>query len=220
MRWISPDQPFADTQIDNPQSWNLYQYCGNNPIFFSDPDGRAGELAQAAPLVVAWDWALLSNNPYVIVGVATITIGYAAYEGYKLGGAGCMDKNAVYVQQTMEHLNEKQAAQSSDTDSYEVDDEDKIADDQLLAPPNKRGNAPIGKDGHPVELHHPDQDDPNRVVEKTKTDHRGKGNFKKNHNNTGQEKSKIDRKTHKQKKNKYLKKEWGRGRFKEKKKEK
>ena len=38
-RWISPDQPFNDNKDDNPQSWNLFSYVGNNPINFEDIDG-------------------------------------------------------------------------------------------------------------------------------------------------------------------------------------
>jgi hypothetical protein len=56
-----------------------------------------------------------------------------------------------------------------------------------------KGKAPMGKDGKPVELHHPGQEK-GKVVDMTQTDHRGGDNFKKNHTNTGKEPSKIDRK--------------------------
>ena len=36
--------------------------------------------------------------------------------------------------------------------SHQITVDKKIPNDDLLAPPSKRGNAPIGKDGHPVEL--------------------------------------------------------------------
>ena len=38
-RWNSADQPFADVQFANPQTWNLYIYCVNNPIVSIDSDG-------------------------------------------------------------------------------------------------------------------------------------------------------------------------------------
>ncbi|HOD98959.1 MAG TPA: RHS repeat-associated core domain-containing protein, partial [Syntrophales bacterium] len=38
-RWLSPDQPFADSMTDNPQSWNLYAYCRGNPIVRIDITG-------------------------------------------------------------------------------------------------------------------------------------------------------------------------------------
>jgi RHS repeat-associated protein len=39
-RFMSPDEPFADFDPDNPQSWNLYGYVRNNPMTNTDPDGN------------------------------------------------------------------------------------------------------------------------------------------------------------------------------------
>lgn len=38
-RFTSPDQPFADQEEEDPQSWNLYSYVRNNPVLFVDPFG-------------------------------------------------------------------------------------------------------------------------------------------------------------------------------------
>ncbi len=40
-RFLSPD-PLRnkDEALTNPQLWNLYSYCNNNPIAYFDPDGR------------------------------------------------------------------------------------------------------------------------------------------------------------------------------------
>ncbi len=38
-RFTSADEPLADQDEDDPQSWNLYQYAGNNPLLFTDPTG-------------------------------------------------------------------------------------------------------------------------------------------------------------------------------------
>ena len=40
-RWTSPDQPFADQHIEDPQSWNMYAYVRNNPLVHVDPNGKA-----------------------------------------------------------------------------------------------------------------------------------------------------------------------------------
>jgi RHS repeat-associated protein len=41
-RFLQPDLPFADQRPSNPQTWNLYPYARNNPLYFVDPTGRAG----------------------------------------------------------------------------------------------------------------------------------------------------------------------------------
>src|SRR5690554_2668646 len=89
----------------------------------------------------------------------------------------------------------------------------KIPNCELCGPPNKRGNAPIGKDGYPVELHHRNQKPNGPIDEMTRTDHRLGDNFKKNHSNTGQEASQIDRSTWRKEQKDYWKNEWDRGRF-------
>jgi RHS repeat-associated protein len=38
-RFTSPDVPFADQWEEDPQSWNLYTYVGNNPTNTTDPSG-------------------------------------------------------------------------------------------------------------------------------------------------------------------------------------
>ncbi|HEU4408222.1 MAG TPA: FG-GAP-like repeat-containing protein [Polyangiaceae bacterium] len=89
----------------------------------------------------------------------------------------------------------------------------KISNGELQAPPPKRGSAPIGKDGKPVELHHRGQSPDSPLDEMTRAEHRGPGNFSKNHSNTGQEPSKIDRQQWKKEQRDYWAKEWDSGRF-------
>ena len=39
-RWLSPDPVInRDAAIMNPQLWNLYSFCRNNPVTYWDPDG-------------------------------------------------------------------------------------------------------------------------------------------------------------------------------------
>jgi RHS repeat-associated protein len=40
-RFMRPDDPLADQDPDNPQSWNLYTYVRNNPLNNTDPSGNA-----------------------------------------------------------------------------------------------------------------------------------------------------------------------------------
>ena len=40
-RFTSPDRPFADQFVSNPQSWNLYSYVRNNPLRYVDDTGKA-----------------------------------------------------------------------------------------------------------------------------------------------------------------------------------
>lgn len=40
-RFTSPDKPFADQHVYDPQSWNLYIYARNNPLRFLDLHGEA-----------------------------------------------------------------------------------------------------------------------------------------------------------------------------------
>ena len=40
-RFTSPDKPFVDQHLADPQSWNLYSYARNNPLKFVDDGGEA-----------------------------------------------------------------------------------------------------------------------------------------------------------------------------------
>ncbi|WP_373987770.1 RHS repeat-associated core domain-containing protein [Duganella sp. BuS-21] len=89
----------------------------------------------------------------------------------------------------------------------------KMPNDEFLRYPKDRGTAPIGADGYSIELHHITQEDDSPLIEMTRTNHRLGKNFKENHTNTGQEKSKIGRDLFKKKQRDYWKSEWDNGRF-------
>jgi len=57
----------------------------------------------------------------------------------------------------------------------------------------KQGKPPIGTDGKKVELHHAGQTTNSPLVEMTQTQHRGRGNYARNHQNTGQQPSEVNR---------------------------
>ena len=107
----------------------------------------------------------------------------------------------------------KNATKAENTAKDTSNDGKKIPNSELQAPPTKRGNAPTGHDGHPVELHHRGQKPDSPLDEMTRTEHQGKGNFKKNHENTGQHPSEINRKAWKTEKKQYWNTQWDGGRF-------
>jgi RHS repeat-associated protein len=47
-RFTSPDKPFADQHMEDPQSWDLYSYTRNNPLKFVDATGTELRLAADA----------------------------------------------------------------------------------------------------------------------------------------------------------------------------
>jgi hypothetical protein len=100
-----------------------------------------------------------------------------------------------------------------DVDIVSKNMKERVPNDEL-EPPTKRGNAPISKkDGKPIEIHHNEQNPEGPFYEKTQTDHRLGGNYKKNHPNYS-EKSKINRSQWAQQKKKYWENEWDAGRWK------
>jgi hypothetical protein len=44
-RFTSPDEPFADQDPADPQSWNLYAYGRNNPLRYVDPSGETATVS-------------------------------------------------------------------------------------------------------------------------------------------------------------------------------
>jgi RHS repeat-associated protein len=177
----------ADTVVPDwfdSQSFNRFAYCRNNPLKYKDPTGHWFGIDDAF------------TGPVDELAVAGL-LGIAAY------GFG-----SKAAQDALNYMADK----AKDL-ARQITVKDKIPNRDLLAPPSKRGNAPVGKDGHPVELHHPDQQNTDEREELSRTDHRGKGNFKKNHPNVGQEPSKIDRAKSKKDHRDYWGKEMDHGRF-------
>ena len=89
---------------------------------------------------------------------------------------------------------------------------DRLSRERISAPPSRRGSAPRGDDGHPVELHH-DQKSGEVVSELTRTDHRLGENFRANHDNVGTSSSNVDRREARRERERYWREEQDRGRF-------
>jgi len=50
-RWISVDPVLTERALNDPQEWNLYSYCKNNPLAFRDPDGKVAFPGNVALLI-------------------------------------------------------------------------------------------------------------------------------------------------------------------------
>jgi RHS repeat-associated protein len=59
----------------NPQLWNLYSYCINNPITFSDPDGR-----RINPITRKWGIPNMSNAQFSLSPSGIIAMGDTYFE--------------------------------------------------------------------------------------------------------------------------------------------
>ncbi len=66
-RFLQPDAPFADQSTANPQTWNLYAYARNNPLYFVDPSGRSGcpwspcGMSAGGQLPAKQDWGIFGS---------------------------------------------------------------------------------------------------------------------------------------------------------------
>ena len=88
----------------------------------------------------------------------------------------------------------------------------RLPKEKIKAAPAKNGMH-LGADDKPVELHHRNQTEDGPIDEMTMTEYRGGANYKKNHTNTGQTKSSINRKKFSKLRKVHWKKEWDGSRF-------
>jgi RHS repeat-associated protein len=64
---VDPVMPFASASVD-PQLWNRYAYVHNNPLRFTDPDGRC-----------FWDGCVAEGTTVYVVGAALVSAAAAVY---------------------------------------------------------------------------------------------------------------------------------------------
>ncbi|MEL6630232.1 MAG: RHS repeat-associated core domain-containing protein [Bacteroidota bacterium] len=222
---------------------SLYQYVLSNPRKYVDPLGlAAGPCGGGDPPLDFWDFVPVvgsardafraaAKGNYLEAALHTAL----AISDIPTGGAGAVAKGAAKgaakaaakaaAREAAEAAAKRGAREAAERASREAAEqaarrgEDllqggrRIPNDQLKYKPNKRGNAPTGNDGHPVELHHRNQTPDGPLDEMSRTDHRLGDNYKKNHPNTGQDESLIDRKEFEKQRREHWEREWDEGRF-------
>ncbi|MGI8598085.1 MAG: RHS repeat-associated core domain-containing protein, partial [Chitinophagaceae bacterium] len=175
---------------------SLYHFSYNNPVSFSDPDGKF-PIFLIIPLLKAAEVAIVTYVAYKTAEAAKPLVENIVNSMQDRGAPGQKGNN-----------NSDQSKKDAPKKEITIDPKNKV-DRELLNPPGKPENAPtFKKDGTPVEVHHDGQTNGGPYQEMHRDDHRGKGNFKKNHSNTGQQPSKIDRKEENKKVREYWKKEY------------
>ena len=195
-----------------------YVYCGSNPINRIDKDGRIWETvwdAASLSLGINSFWKNISEGSYgaaAIDGAGVVIDAVAAAIPFIPGGAGAVinsvratDKISDVAKST--NRAGKAIEKSNNNIKIDIAPENKI-DRSLLNPPSKPGLAPTFKsDGTPVEIHHINQNPKGPFKEMSRQEHRGKGNYKKNHSNHNKE-SQIDRSEFNRAKKEYWKNEY------------
>ena len=53
-RFTSPDPKLTADAFDNPQAWNKYAHTGNNPLRYTDPDGKDWKDVVSGTLNAVW----------------------------------------------------------------------------------------------------------------------------------------------------------------------
>lgn len=217
-RFIMPDWsatpvpvPYAD--LGDPQTLNQYSYVRNIPTVRVDADGHDG--CCTLPSLEEVEQALREIEAASAEGGAGVS-GSATLTGVAIVFVPLMIKPDILPGGTVGQSNEEEKAQIEQARQDRMRQNGGVDPQQTTEPAAASGGArkgggkayddspkndariaqgkpPIGKDGHPMELHSPEQTHQDQSQEMTRTDHRLNGNFKKNHTNTGQQRSKVDR---------------------------
>jgi len=222
--WSAKEEPVPYAKLDDPQTLNLYDYVRNNPMTGVDADGHDGW-----DILVGTANAVKSNLSF---GLGREESGNADFKmGQKIGdaismaggllemahgssltvgglalcstGAGCLAGAPAAAAGLAEAAHGISTA-GNGLKNFLKKDEAKASEAGSSDGTNS-GKAPKGDDGHPMELHHDSQNPNGELKEMTRTEHRLGDNFKKNHANTGQEASKIDRAAFKKQREQYWK---------------
>ena len=192
----------SDPLSEKDYSASPYIYCGSNPINRIDKDGKIWETvwdAASLSLGINSFWKNISEGSYgaaAIDGAGVVIDAVAAAIPFIPGGAGAVINSVRATDKISDATKSTNRAgkaieKSNNNIKIDIAPENKI-DRSLLNSPSKPGLAPTFKsDGTPVEIHHINQNPKGPFKEMSRQEHRGKGNYKKNHSNHNKE-SQID----------------------------
>jgi RHS repeat-associated protein len=212
---------YAD--LTNPQSLNKYQYTYNNPLSYTDSDGHCPEcpvyyvmskiqqvdrkITQIKTDLVDYGKGLgksVANAAIDTVNIGNVSIddagrlnyNYDRYEPSNQVQAMAMNSgNKLTLLSTLLGGRVPVNVAMAEGEGAAVVAGEAAAYDATAGNIGrmKAGKPPIGKDGSAIELHHTNQDPNGALIEMTPTEHRGPGNYAKNHPNGNTQPSKIDR---------------------------
>lgn len=113
-RFTSPDKPFADQDIVEPQSWNLYSYVRNNPLKYVDDFGDS--ITYASPELEAMSNAIRAQSPtydealkgFEGDGAPDLTIGYgdAGLDANRVDKATGLTATTIRPEETLDDCSE------------------------------------------------------------------------------------------------------------------
>jgi len=125
-RFLSVDPTWSSSALSQPQTWNRYSYVLNNPVRYTDPDGRCTNVldctleggAVAGPTGAVVGAAVGVGIVYVGSKVNWRAVGEFLLSG---GGGGPEPAAEAYVQNMANHMAEQQEQASGETGTiYEV----------------------------------------------------------------------------------------------------
>jgi RHS repeat-associated protein len=178
-RFTSPDEPFADQHPDNPQSWNLYQYGYNNPLSNIDIDGRSvwTKLGKAGVKLLRGADAVEDFAADFQAARTLLRPGATGMD--RLHAVGRLGRN--YLPILSDVLDAAELVQTGAEFFKNVADSLPYDANEANLQRMEAGQAPEGRDGRPVEVHHEQQKQEAGRQVTTQEQHRRGENYTANH---------------------------------------
>lgn len=211
--FITPDNEIGELQLRSAddakgQQRESFQVTHEHPFYVQDRGWLEAGKLEAGDVVIAHGGSFEVASGWRRTGTTTTyNFEVAEFHTYYVGESRVWVHNVCETRAMARKRNAETAFGLNDTGGR------RIPNEELHGPPPRRGRAPIGNDDHPVELHHRNQTPDGPLDEMTRTDHRLGENYSRNHPNTGQTPSLIDRQEFAAQRTTYWQDEWDSGRF-------